>query len=132
MIADSDREYTSESWREICTRLGINHLRCKIHSHQVLPGKRAGRSLINMLRAERASEKGFRWLETFFVLLCRYHNTPLYHGSSQNEIVFERRNSWWNMPLNNPFPCKDASLYMNEIRRAEKTVSKLIDKHQAD
>ena len=36
------------------------------------------------------------------------------------------------MPLNNPRPCKDASLFMDEIQRAEKTVPKLIDKHQAD
>ena len=36
------------------------------------------------------------------------------------------------MPFNNPRPCKDASLVMDEIQRAEKTVSKLIDKHQAD
>ena len=36
------------------------------------------------------------------------------------------------MPLNNPRPCKDASMSMVEIQRAQNTVSKLIDKHQAD
>ena len=36
------------------------------------------------------------------------------------------------MPLNSPRPCKDASMFMDEIQRAEKAVSKLIDKHQAD
>ena len=36
------------------------------------------------------------------------------------------------MPLKNPRPCKDAPLSMDEIKRAENTVSKLIDKHGAD
>ena len=36
------------------------------------------------------------------------------------------------MPLNNPRPCKDASLFLDDVQRADKTVSKLIDKHQAD
>ena len=65
-------------------------------------------------------------------MLRRYHNKPLYHGLSPNEIVFGRKKCWWNMPLNNPRPCKDAFLFLDEIQSAEKTVSKLIDKHQAD
>ena len=85
-----------------------------------------------MLRKEIASEKDFHWLEILFVFLHRYHNAPLYHGLSPNETGFGRKKVWWNMPLNNPRPCKDASLFMDEIQRAEKTVSKLIDKHQAD
>ena len=132
VITDSGKEYTSERWRESCTYLGIHHLRCEIQSYRVLPGEKAGRSLINMLRKELASEKDFHWLETLFALLCRYHNTPLYHGLSPNEIVFGRKKCWWNMPLNNPRPCKDASLFLDEIHRAEKTVSKVIDKHHAD
>ena len=36
------------------------------------------------------------------------------------------------MPLNNPRPCKDASLFLDEVQRADKSVSKLIEKHQAD
>ena len=85
-----------------------------------------------MLRKELASEKDFHLLEIRSALLRRYHNTPLYHGLSPNEIVFGGKKWWWNMPLNNPRPCKDASLFMDKIRRAEKNVSKLIDKHQAD
>ena len=132
VVTDSGKEYTSEWWKELCARLGIHHLRCEIHSHRALPGERAGRSIINMLRKELASEKDFHWLEVLFALLRRYHNTPLYHGLSPNEIVFGRKKCWWNMPLHNPRPCKDASLFLDEIQRAEKTVSKLIDKHQAD
>ena len=132
VVTDSGKEYTSEWWKELCARLGIHHLRCEIHSHRALPGERAGRSIINMLRKELASEKDFHWLEVLFALLRRYHNTPLYHGLSPNEIVFGRKKCWWNMPLNNRRPCKDASLFLDEIQRAEKTVSKLIDKHQAD
>ena len=131
VVTDSGKEYTSEWWKELCARLGIHHLRCEIHSHRALPGERAGRSIINMLRKELASEKDFHWLEVLFALLRRYHNTPLYHGLSPNEIVFGRKKCWWNMPLNNPRPCKDASLFLDGIQRAEKTVSKLIDKHQA-
>ena len=81
-----------------------------------------------MLRKELASEKDFHWLDILFTLPRRYHNTPLYHGLSPNEIVFGRKKCW----LNNPHPCKDASLFMDEIQRAEKNVSKLFDKHQAD
>ena len=132
VVTDSGKEYTSEWWKELCARLGIHHLRCEIHSHRALPGERAGRSLINMLRKELASEKDFHWLEILFAMLRRYHNTPLYHGLSPNEIVFGRKKCWWNMPLNNPRPCKDASLFLDEVQRAEKTVSKLIEKHQAD
>ena len=36
------------------------------------------------------------------------------------------------MPLNNPRPCKDASLFMDEIQRGVKTVFRSFDKHQAD
>ena len=36
------------------------------------------------------------------------------------------------MPLNNHRPSEDASLFMDEIQRAGKTVSKLFDNHQAD
>ena len=36
------------------------------------------------------------------------------------------------MRLNDPRPCKDASLFMDEIQRGEKTDTKLIDKHQGD
>ena len=132
VVTDSGKEYTSEWWRELCARLGIHHLRCEIHSHRALPGERAGRSIINMLRKELASEKDFHWMEVLFALLRRYHNTPLYHGLSPNEIVFGRKKCWWNMPLNNPRPCKDASLFLDEVQRADKSVSKLIEKHQAD
>ena len=132
VVTDSGKEYTSEWWKELCARLGIHHLRCEIHSHRALPGERAGRSIINMLRKELASEKDFHWMEVLFALLRRYHNTPLYHGLSPNEIVFGRKKCWWNMPLNNPRPCKDASLFLDDVQRADKTVSKLIDKHQAD
>ena len=132
MITDSGKEYTSDLWGELCTRLGIHHLTCEIHLHRALPGERAGRSLINMLPKELASEKDLHWLEIPFALLRCYHNTPLYHGLSPNEIVFERKKCWWNMPLTNTRPCKDASLFMDEIQRAEKAVSKLFDKHQTD
>ena len=88
VITDSGKEYTSEWWRELCTRLGIHHLRCEIHSHRALPGKSAGRSLINILRKELASEKDFHWLVILFALLRRYHNTLLDHDLSQNKIVF--------------------------------------------
>ena len=71
-------------------------------------------------------------MEVLFALLRRYHNTPLYHGLSPNEIVFGRKKCWWNVPLNNPRPCKDASLFLDEVQRADKSVSKLIEKHQAD
>ena len=47
VIRGSGKEYTSEWWRTLCTRLGIHHLRCEIHSHGALPGERAGRSLID-------------------------------------------------------------------------------------
>ena len=30
VITDSGKEYTSEGWRNLCTRLGIHHLRCEI------------------------------------------------------------------------------------------------------
>ena len=132
VITHSGKEYTSQWWRELCTRLGIHHLWSEIHSHRVLPGERAGRSLVHMLRKESASEKDFHWLEMLFALLRRFHNVPLYPGLSPNEIVFRRKKGWCNMPLNNPRPCKDASLFMDEIQRAETTVSELIDKHQAD
>ena len=79
-----------------------------------------------------ASEKNFHWLEILFALLGRCHNSPLYHGLSQNEIVFRRKKCWWNIPLNNPRPCKDASLFMDEIQRSENTFSKVIDRNQAD
>ena len=132
VITDSSKGYTSEWWGELCTRLGMHHLRCEIHSHRALPGERAGRSLVNMLRKELAGEKDFHWLEILFALLRRYHNTPLYHGISPNEIVLRRKKCWWNMPLNNSRPCKDASLFLDESHQAGKTVSKIIDKHQAD
>ena len=132
VITDSGKEYTSQWWRELCTRLGIHHLRCEIHSHRALPGKTAGCSLINLLRKELASERDFHWLEILFAWQRRYHITPLYHGVSRNEIVFVQKKCWWNMPLNNPRPCKDALLIRDKIQRTEKTVPKLIDKHQAD
>ena len=132
VITDSVNEYTSKWWRELCTRLGMHHLMSETHSHQALPGERAGRSLVNMLREELASEKDFHWLQILFALLRRYHYTPLYHGPSPNETVFGGKKCWWNMPLNNPRPCEDPSLFINEIRKAETTVSKLIHKHQAD
>ena len=81
---------------------------------------------MNMLRNELATEKDFHWLEVPFALLRRYHNTPWYHGISQNEIVFGRKKCWWNRPLNNPRPCKDALLFEDE------TLSRLIDKLRAD
>ena len=132
VITDSGKEYTSEWWRQLCTRIRIYHLRCKIHSHRTLPGEGAGRPHINMLRKEPASEKDFHWLQIPFALLRSYHNTPLHHGRSPNEIVLKGKRFWWNMPLNNPQPCKDVSLIMDEIQRAEKTVSKLVDKYQTD
>ena len=131
MIEDSGKEYTFEWWRELCTRLGIHHLRCEIYSQRALLGERAGRSLSHMLHKELASEKKIHWLEIMFALLRRYLNTPLYHGLSPNEIVFGRKKCRWNMPLNNPRLCTDASLFMDEIQRAEKLSSFLIDKHQA-
>ena len=75
VITDSGKEYISEWWRELCTRRGIHHLRCKIHLHRALPGETAGRSLINMLHKEFANEKAFHCLEILFALLRRYHNT---------------------------------------------------------
>ena len=45
VITDSGKEHTSEWWKELCTLLGIPHLRCEIHSHRALPGEGAGRSL---------------------------------------------------------------------------------------
>ena len=88
VVKDSGKEYTSKWWRELCTRLGILRIRCEIHCNRALPGKRAGRSLINMLPKKLASRKDFHWLEIPFAVLCRYHNTPLYHGLPPNEIVF--------------------------------------------
>ena len=132
IIPDSGKEYTSEWWQEMCTRLGIHHLRCEIHAHRALPGKRAGHSLGNMLRTEPPSEKDYHWLEILFALLRRYHNTPLYHGLSPNKLLFGRKKCWWNLPLESPSKCKDASLFFDELERADKTVSKLISKHQTD
>ena len=125
------KEYTSEWWRELCARLGIHHLRCEIHSHGALPGERAGRSIINMLRKELASEKDFHWMEVSLPIASPLPHTRLcIMAFLQNEIVFGRKKCWWNMPLNNPRPCKDASLFLDEVQRADKTVSKLIEKHQ--
>ena len=39
MITDSGKEYTSEWWRELCSCLGIDHLRCEVHSQRALPGE---------------------------------------------------------------------------------------------
>ena len=130
MITDSAKEYNFERWRQLCTCLEIHHLRCEIHSHRALPGEGAGRSLVRMLCKELASENDLHCLEIRFALLRRYHHTPLYHGLSPNELVFGLKNCWWSMLLNHRRPCKDASLFMEEIQGAEKTVSKLID--QAD
>ena len=47
-------------------------------------------------------------------------------------MVFGRKNCWWNLPLSNSRPSKDASLYFDELERADKNVSKLIEKHQRD
>ena len=77
------------------------------------------------------SEKDFHFVEILFALLHRYHNMLSYHGLSPNEMVFGRKKCRWTMPLNNPNLCKDASLFIDEIERDTKTVSKLIDKHQA-
>ena len=107
----------------MCPCIGIHHLSCEIHSHQALPGDRAGLSLRNMLCKELASEKDFHWLDILFALLYRYHNTPLYHGLSPNENVFGRKKCSWNMPLNKPRPYKEASLFMHKIESAENTAS---------
>ena len=77
-----------------------------------------------MLCKELASEKDLYWLEVLFALPRRYHNTSLYHGLSSREIVFGRKKCCRNMPMNTPCPCKDASLFMDEIQTAENTVSK--------
>ena len=74
----------------------------------------------------------FHWLENLFALLRHYHNMLLYHRLFPNEIVLGRKKCWWSIALSNPHPCKDALLFVDPIQRAEKTVSKLIDKHQAD
>ena len=81
---------------------------------------------MNMLCNDLASENDFHWLETLFPLFRCYHNTPLYLGLSPNEIVFGRKKCWQIMPLNNPRACKDSSLFMEEIRRSQKTVTKLM------
>ena len=132
VIMDSGKKGSSEWCRGLCICPQIHHLRCKIHPHRPLPLERAARSLIDMLSKELTSEKDFHWLKILFVLVRHYHNTPLYHGLSPNVIVFGGKTCWWNMPLNIPRPCKDASLLIDEMQMAEKTVSKLVDKHQAD
>ena len=116
----------------MCHRLGIHHLQCEIHEHRTLPGERAGRSVINILRKELASDKDYHWYEVIFALLRRYHNTPLYHGLSPNQSVFGREKCWQNWPLKNSKPRRDASAYFDELEEADKTVSRLIEEYQSD
>ena len=58
--------------------------------------------MINMLLKELASDKDVDWLDIFFALLLRYHNTDLYHGYSPNQLVFGRNKCWWNLPYDHP------------------------------
>ena len=132
ILTDSGSAYISEWWKTLCARLGIHHLRCEVHQHRALPAERAGKTIINMLRKELASDKDVHWLEILFALLRRYHNTELYREYSPNQLVFGRNKCWWNLPYNRPRECKDASAFFDEIQAGEKEAKRLIEKFQAD
>ena len=132
ILTDSGGAYISEWWKTLCARLGIHHLRCEVHQHGALPAERAGKTIINMLRKELASDKDVDWLEILFALLRRYHNTELYHGYSPNQLVFGRNKCWWNLPYDHPRECKDASAFFDEIQAGEKEAKRLVEKFQAD
>ena len=132
ILTDSGSANISEWWKTLCARLGIHHLRCVVHQHRALPAERAGKTIINMLRKERASDKDVDWLEILFALLRRYHNTELYHGYSPNQLVFGRNKCWWNLPYGHPRECKDASAFFDEIQAGEKEAKRLVEKFQAD
>ena len=129
---DSGNAYISEWWKTLCARLGMHHLRCEVHQHRALPAERAGKTIINMLRKELASDKDVNWLEILFALLCWYHNTELYHECSPNQLVFGGNKCWWNLPYDHQRECKDAAAYFDEIQAAEKEAKRLVERFQAD
>ena len=69
-----------------------------------------------------------------FLLPCFAVNTTRLRTMAflEMKLYLDERSVGGPCRLNNPRPCKDASLFLDEIHTAEKTVSKLIDKHQAD
>ena len=132
VLTDSGSAYISEWFKTLCARLGIHHLRCEVHQHRALQAERAGKTIINMLRKELASDKDVDWLEILFALLRRYHNTELYHGYSPDRLVYSRNKCWSNLPYDHPRECKDASAFFDEIRAGEKEAKRLVEKFQAD
>ena len=88
--------------------------------------------IFNVLRKELASDKDVDWLEILFALPCWYHTTEVYHRYSPNQLVFSRNKCWWNVPYINPWECKDASAFLDEIQAGEKEAKRLVDKFQAD
>ena len=93
MLADSGTAYISEWWKTLCARLGFHHVRCEAQQHRALLAERAGRTVINMVRNELASDKYVDWLGILFALLRQYQNTKLYHGYWAKHLVFRRQES---------------------------------------
>ena len=132
ILTDSGSEYIAEWRKTLCSRLGIHHLLCEVHQHRALPPERTGKTIINMLQNELASDKDVDWLEILFAPLCRYHTTEWYHGYSPNQLFFGRIKCWWNLPYDHPRECKDALPFFDEIQAGDKEADRLIDKVRAD
>ena len=132
ILTASASAYISEWLKTLCTGLGIHHFRCEVHQHRALLAEGAGKNIINMLRKKHATDKDVDWLEIFFALLRRYHNTQLYHGYSPNQLVFSRNKCCWNRPHDHPRNCEDASAFFDEIQAGEKEAKRLVEKFQED
>ena len=81
--------------------------------------EQAGRTLINILRNFLATEKDYRWLETIYCVLRRYHRTNNYTGLSPNELVFGREKMGPGPVMYHRRQCYDASQWFDKIKELD-------------
>ena len=99
--------------------LGVHHLRARVYDHRALPAERAGRNLIHILRKILATEKDYNWLETFYCVLRRYHQTKNYTELSLIELVFGREKMGPGPVMYDPRQCYDPSQWFERIKELD-------------
>ena len=91
ILTDCGTEFIGAWWKDMCTYLGVHHLKARVSDRRALSAERAGRIVLNILRKCMTRDKHYTWLELVHDLLGKYHQTPNYTRLSPNEVVFGRR-----------------------------------------
>ena len=130
ILTDSGKEFIGTWWENMCALSGVHHLRARVYDHRAIRAERAERILINILRQFLATETDYKWLETIYCVLRRYHRTTNYTGLSLNELVFGREKMGPEPVMYHPKKCYDASQWFEKIKELDsKWIQAKVESH---